>query len=130
MVQNTRRNVLKTIGGTFAGAIGLTVIASRARAAKSHAVEVFPASDGDAGSYEIIIPDPNPNFMNLESGDSVDRQPGRDRTIWSGFVQDGVVTIGSDDAEYNNVSGRLTNSDITINSGNLKVKKDGSLIYP
>lgn len=127
MVQKSRRNVLKTIGGTFAGATGLTVIASRAKAAKAHDVEVTAESNGGSGGYRIILPDPYANFSGNEGGD--DQVRDGDTTIWSGSVDDGVIGTASDDAHFNNVSGALTASDITTTSGSILVRLDTDVIY-
>jgi hypothetical protein len=125
MVQKGRRKAIKAIGGTFAGVTGLTVLASRAAAAKDHDIEVIPDSYAGYGEYAMHLPDPEPVFSDLEgSNDTVNYYS--DHVYWGGEIHGGFIGTESDDASFN---GRIRDVAVFPASTGVEIYVDGGAIY-
>jgi hypothetical protein len=139
----SRRSVLKSFSGAFAGATGLTVIASDAEAAstdrdaeaaskaddvevasKAHDIEVVAESSGGYGAYRIVLPDQYATFSSLEGSDN--HVPNNGTTIWTGEVNDGWIGTASDDAHFN---GDPDAVEITTTGGRILVRVDTQVVY-
>jgi hypothetical protein len=97
---HSRRTILKSMGGAVAGVGGISLLASEAKAASFHDIEVI--ADGSSGTYAIVLPDPNASFTDKESDDTIIRRS--NSTQWVGNLDRGddcpYLCTESDNASF------------------------------